>query len=102
MRGKVHLDEDGGEEGRDAVADGGFDDGQGLVAVRLLGHDDVGGDGGGQAGADEHPDQEGRVHEGGVAGAGGDEAEADGGGHEEGLELHEEVGAPFSVVGEKD
>ena len=102
VRGEVHLDEDGGEEGRQAVADCGLDDGEGLVAVRLLGHDDVGGDGRGQAGADEHADEEGGVHEARVAGAGGDEAEADGGGHEEGLELDEEVGAPFGGVGEKD
>ena len=62
--GEVQFDEDGGDEGADEVADCGFDDGEGCIAVGLAGEKDVGGHGCGLAAVEDQADEEPGVHEG--------------------------------------
>lgn len=58
-RGEEGVDEQGGEEGTDDVAVQNGYDGCSIVAAGGAGHDNVGGDGGGDAGRGEHADDDG-------------------------------------------
>lgn len=87
-----------GHERADEVADRGLYDSQGLVAVSLASHDDVGGYGGGQTASNDHAYQESGVHEGAVRGACADDAEDEGRRHQKALYLDKEVDLPARVV----
>lgn len=102
VHGGVHGEEGRGEEDSDQVSEGGLNDGEGGVAVGLPGHDDVAGDGGGDAGEEDQTDEEAGIEESLVCGDRGDEGEDDDGCHDEAEELDVEVDFPSGVVLEED